>query len=578
MNTPKYTSDRAIQILIALLKAHGIRKIIASPGTTHAVLVASVQNDPDFEVYSCVDERSAAYMACGMSQESGEPVMITCTEATASRNYYPGLTEAYYRKLPILVVTGFHSIESIGQLYPQSIDRSNRPNDTITYSVTITSINNNKDEWYVNRQINKAILELKRKGGGPVHINLQSSYMYQLSEDKLPMERIIERISYTDSFPELPKGRIAIVVGSHKKFSSILTDAIMKFCELHQAVLFGDHQCGYNGKALLNPSLVLAQKNYQPSFQSARLVIHIGEIGAPSISSQEVWRVSEDGEIRDTFKKLRYVFEMDEYSFFSHYNKGDKVDNTFFKECENEINEIESLIPDLPFSNAWIAQNTHGRFPKNSVVHFGILNSYRVWGYFSLPNGAEGHCNVGGYGIDGGLSTLIGSSFASPEKIHFGIFGDLAFFYDLNSLGNRHIGNNLRILLINNGKGQEFRNCIHPAYKLGEKADSYIAAAGHFGNKSNYLVRHFSEDLGFEYLSASSKEEYLSKVDLFTNPINSDKSIIFEVFIDGVNDSQALRILTSLKTMTTDAIKSKVKDFIHDVVGDKNIHKISKII
>lgn len=58
-------------------------------------------------------------MACGMAEESGEPVMITCTGATAARNYMPGLTEAYYRKLPILVVTGTQDLRRLGNLYDQ---------------------------------------------------------------------------------------------------------------------------------------------------------------------------------------------------------------------------------------------------------------------------------------------------------------------------------------------------------------------------------------------------------------------------------------------------------------------------
>lgn len=49
-----YTSERNVQIVLSLLKANGIRKIIASPGATNFTFVGSVQNDPFFEVYSAV--------------------------------------------------------------------------------------------------------------------------------------------------------------------------------------------------------------------------------------------------------------------------------------------------------------------------------------------------------------------------------------------------------------------------------------------------------------------------------------------------------------------------------------------
>ena len=85
-----YTDEINTLILVSLLKEHSIKKIIASPGTTNISFVGSVQIDPYFEVYSAVDERSASFMACGLAEESGEPVVLTCTGATASRNYIPG--------------------------------------------------------------------------------------------------------------------------------------------------------------------------------------------------------------------------------------------------------------------------------------------------------------------------------------------------------------------------------------------------------------------------------------------------------------------------------------------------------
>ena len=136
-----------------------------------------------------------------------------------------------------------------------------------------------------------------------------------------------------------------------------------------------------------------------------------------------------------------------------------------------------------------------------------ILNSLRAWNFFETPDSVTGFSNTGGFGIDGGVSSLIGASFANREKLYFGIIGDLAFFYDMNVIGNRHVGNNVRIMLINNGRGTEFRLYNHPANRFGNDADPYMAAAGHFGSKSHRLIKHYAEDLGYEYMSASDKEE-----------------------------------------------------------------------
>lgn len=170
-----YTDERNVQILIALLKKHGIKHIVASPGSTNVTFVGSVQQDSFFEIYSCVDERSAAYMACGLAAEIMQPVVLSCTGATASRNYFPALTEAYYRKLPILAVTSTQEESKIGQLIPQVIDRSIQPADTVKMSVHLQTVKDDDDQWNVMLKANMAILELSHRGYGPVHINLTTA-------------------------------------------------------------------------------------------------------------------------------------------------------------------------------------------------------------------------------------------------------------------------------------------------------------------------------------------------------------------------------------------------------------------
>ena len=157
-----YTVEKNVQLLVAHLKAHNIKKVIASPGTQHMAFLGSLQFDGSFEIYSCVDERSAAYMAVGMAAESGEPVVICCTGATASRNYLPALTEAFYRKLPIITVTGTHEQYLIGHLIAQQIDRNKTANDVVVHSELIERINEEGEYWDVEIKINRALRMLKR--------------------------------------------------------------------------------------------------------------------------------------------------------------------------------------------------------------------------------------------------------------------------------------------------------------------------------------------------------------------------------------------------------------------------------
>lgn len=573
-----YNDAEHIQILIALMKAHKIKRIVVSPGATNICLVASLQNDPYFEMYSSVDERSAAYIACGLAAETGEPVALSCTGATASRNYIPGLTEAFYRKLPILAITATQKIEKIGHNIPQVIDRSVGQKDIFKISVQINEINNEDDRWANEIKINKAILSLFYKGGGPAHINLTMDYSASYLTKELPKARVIKRIGYNDRLPALLGNKIGIFVGAHKKWNKFLIEEVETFCQKYNAIVFCDHTSNYKGKYKASSGLILTQEGYVSPCAQVDILIHLGDISGTylNIYPKKVWRVNPDGELCDTFRTLEYIFEMEETNFFRKYNniKVDGKENTFFLEWNKEYKDFYLENIEVPFSNVWIAQQTILKLPKNSVLHLGILNSLRTWNYFDIDDTIMVYSNTGGFGIDGCVSSLIGASLLEINKLFFGIIGDLTFFYDMNSVGNRHVGNNLRIMIVNNGRGTEFRNYGHLGSKFGDDADAYIAAAGHYGNKSNKLIKHYVEDLGFEYISASNKDEYLNKLDIFIDPKMRGKSVIFEVFTDSNDESEAIKIMKNIKVSKKTASKRLVKS----ILGENVISGLKKIL
>lgn len=562
--------------MIVLLKAYGIKKVIASPGTTNISFIGSIQNDPWFEIYSSVDERSAAYIACGLAAESGEPVVLSCTGATASRNYISGLTEAFYRKLPILAVTSIQHIGRVGNNVPQVIDRSQIQKDIAKLSIQLPMIYCEEDRWATELNINKALIKLRDNGGGPVHINLVTTYSMDFSVKSLPKVKVIKKFTYRDKLPDITGNKVGIFVGAHKEWSSKLIDLVDKFCSRYNGVVFCDHTSNYKGKYYVNGSLICSQPQRSKIFDGLDILIDIGDISGAymGISSKQVWRVNRDGEIRDTYKRLTNVFEMKEEDFFEYYvqEKNNEDKDSYLKECQLEYERLLKKIPELPFSNVWIAQNSVKLLPKGSVLHLGILNTLRAWNFFEIPRDVLGYSNTGGFGIDGITSSLVGASLSNKEKLYFGVLGDLAFFYDLNVLGNHHLGNNIRIMLINNGRGTEFRNYNHNAAQFGEEADKFMAAAGHFGNKSKNLVRNFVQDLGFEYITAKNKIEYLEKANYFFNKEKYEKPVIFEIFTDSLDESNALMIMRNLDVTT----KGRIKKVLKKVLGENRIEKLKK--
>ena len=572
----RYTSEKNILILIDLLKQHGVKNIIASPGTTNISFVASVQSDPFFKMVSCVDERSAAYMACGMAAETGEPVVLTCTGATASRNYAPGLTEAFYRKLPVIAVTATQHLGRVGQNAPQVLDRSQQFADMVKKSVQLTAVHTSEDAWACNLVVNDVILESMRRGGGPVHINMVTTYSNDFSVNELPRVRKIERVTYDDEMPEIPSPEVAIFVGAHRRFNNKLTQQVEEFCEKYNGVVLCDHPSGYHGKYKVLPNLITMQPA-AGEFRKIKFLIDLGEVSGiyAALEPEMVWRVSEDGDIKDTFKTMTKIFEMNELDFFRRMNerKTSKTETGYYDKWRKKFDALNEKVDmeKLPFSNPWIARQMAPRLRDGEKAHLGILNSLRSWDLCEILVDVDFYSNTGGFGIDGVMSTALGNALMT-KQVTYCFVGDLAFFYDLNSIGNKNVPKNLRILLVNNGCGTEFHNFNHRAVTVSRENDlspEYFAADGHFGNKSAELVRHYATDLGFKYLSARNKEEFLANLDEFTDK-SMTQPVIFEVFTDSDDESEALEMIYGME--------QDAKSFAKKMLGTKGKKIVKRML
>lgn len=573
------TDERNAQILIQVLKAHGIKKVIASPGTTNACLVSSMQSDPFFEIYSAPEERSGAYMACGMAAEGGEPVVLSCTGATASRNYMPALTEAFYRKLPILTVTSSRRNAYIGHNCDQVTDRTVLPNDVAKISVQMPIVLDDVSEWNCIINANKAVLELYHRGGGPAHINLETTYSKKKVADIQPV-RIIRRFMKYDEFPNITAQRVCIFVGAHVEMDDKLERAISEFCKKYNGIVLCDHTSNYRGEYRAFCNIVADQYYWKSTIQNVELMVHIGDISSSDykIQAKEVWRVNPDGEIRDTFQKLYNVFEMKEVEFFEYYNKKkqDYSNSELLIAYHQEEKEILSRMPEFPFSNIWIASVTAKKLPSNSVLHLGIRNSLRSWNYFDTQETVTGYSNTGGFGIDGSLSTVIGAALCHPDRLYYCVLGDLAFFYDMNALGNRHVPSNIRILVVNNGLGFEMKFPASWGYSIansiGVSEDNYVCAAGHYSSPD--LIKSYVYGLGFEYLKVSTKEQYLDCLPKIVSNEKQDRTLVVEIVVNSENEDVALNLIGSIMVDESNVAKAAIKK----AIGKKGIDAIKKMM
>jgi len=533
-------AQKKVRILLSLLKQYNVRYFVISPGSRNISIIKSIEDDPFFTCYSVVDERSAAYFAVGLSLQVKAPVAITCTSAQATRNYIPGMTEAFYRKAPVLAITTDYDENYTNQLNMQTVRQMSIPSDTANVSVDIPVIKDLNDEHLATRRINEALDALTRNGGGPAHVNLRINKHWEKGEEALEPARKITRYLPLDSnWPSIGRKKVLLVVGQHHPFTASEIQSIEHFARKHDVAIYVNHISNFNGKNSVHGNFVLSTGslgNLRPE-----LVItiggHLGDypLDGTLRSGIEHWRVCEDGNYSDSYNSLTKIFECPESYFFERMAESvpEESGSGYFEDWQNE--RKKARIPkNLPLSHALIAQKLSPLIPPEANLHFGILNSLRNWELFQLDPYVKCYSNVAGFGIDGGLSTFLGQSVAS-ESLNFLVIGDLSFFYDMNAIGIRHIRNNVRIVLVNNRGGGEFRMYSHTANQFGDASDRHIAAAGHFGESAEGWIKNN----GFKYLAARTKDELDHVLSALVKP--SERPIVLEVFTKMEDDSGAFK-------------------------------------
>lgn len=570
-----YTNNDNIEIITTLLKKHKIKDIIISPGGTNIPLIKSLQKDDFFTCYSIVDERSAIYFAIGVYLQTGNIVATVCTSAQATRNYIPGLTEAYYKHVPILAITMEKHPRFTYQEYMQAPDQTSLPNDSVKKSVELPYISDSNDVCHSIRCVNEAILELSREGMGPVQLCVPW-LDFPLKSNNIKI-RSINRFSKDDIKDlEIKDKSIMLVIGEHRPFNKEQTEIINRFCENYNVMVYVNHLSNFNNKYSINANLLLSTMKDE-EFNNLKPDVFItigGQTGDYplflTLSNNNIdiehWRICEDGKIVDTYDKLTRIYQCSLEEFFSNVQDAECKEHSYYRKWELARKE-KNININVPFSSLSIAQYLHNKIPKSSIIQFSILHSLRIWNLFELDSSIECYSNVGAFGIDGGMSTLIGQSIVT-DKLSFIIIGDLAFYYDMNSLGIRDIKSNLRILLINNNGGVEFK--LHGGNN--KEINEYIAAGNHFNNAEGW-----ANTCGFLYLSAHSMDEFIKYSEKFLS--ESDLPIILEVFVSDEDESEAYnRVLEFNKNLSvSEQVKKTVKNSVKTILGKKAVDKIREL-
>ena len=481
-------------ISVELLYKHNVRYVVHSPGARNTPLVIALSAYEGIKVLSIIDERTAAFVALGLAARTGAPVALVCTSGTAILDYAPAIAEAYYRNIPLIIISADRPAEWIDQEDGQTIRQNEVLANIVKGSYDIPTFVSQKDSissknaqdylWYVNRIVNSAILKSLSQLQGPVHINLHFGDKLNETQEINVEQRVVKSISpapvltlsqIKDLINDLNPRKILILAGQNppdarisravKRLSQCPTVSV--FCEAQSNLKSVDNAIDcidgvvniltQSDKTNLLPDLVI-------SFGGGIMSKSLKEWLRVAPPSMQHWRlgVNRNDELTDTYQHLSACFNVDVASFLSslshvlmHKNEGNYSSAWLTKLREFKC-QFETLLENAQWSDL-VAMNIIMQKLKpyhNLQVSNGM--SIRNIQYFNYRKFHRIDSNRGCNGIEGSTSTAIGASIDCniPTVL---ISGDMSFQYDIGALSLKHIPNNFRVIVMNNNGGEIFR-------------------------------------------------------------------------------------------------------------------------
>jgi 2-succinyl-5-enolpyruvyl-6-hydroxy-3-cyclohexene-1-carboxylate synthase len=256
--------------------------------------------------------------------------------------------------------------------------------------------------------------------------------------------------------------------------------------------------------------------------------------------AKETWIVNETGEVTDTFMNLTQVVQGDGEVVADHIRfLLEDQPHPFVQLWDELISRIHSQAAAYePIYSQMAAVKC---FESFFTLHFSLFTRdqvpsvhYANSSAIRLANIFAQHpvlCNRGVNGIEGSLSTAAGFSCVTDDKV-FCVIGDLSFFYDQNALWNQNLRGNLRILLLNNGKGGIFH--MLKGLEQSPARDKFVAAEHHTSAEGICQQNHVT------YLKATDMEEMQQGIATLLHQ-ESDSPVLLEVFTHPSDDQTALQ-------------------------------------
>lgn len=535
------STDKAFcREIAALLAAHDVADAVLCPGSRNAPLIVAISREPRIKSLTVIDERSAAFIALGKASALRRPVALVCTSGSAVLNFAPAVAEAYYRQVPLIVISADRPAEWIDQDDSQTIRQIGILANIVKYSCNVPVERGESAMsplgWHANRTVNDALLTATAQPAGPVHINVQLDVpLGGIVECPHCEPRAINSVrpqnelspSQLSILADQLAGKRVLIVAGFMPPNSRLSDALHRLASLPNFVVMHEAQANIHLGSISKIDSVLSILTDQEKADLLPDVVIT--LGGSLVSrfvkkwlrsgsylqggSLQHWHVGCQPHSVDCFMSLEKRIEMGAAAFTSQlaeavvpcqsdYSglwmqavaKADALDEAYAERAPwSDYKAMSMLMPRIPMG--WHLQLSNG-----TAVRYAQLFDYgRI---------ARIDCNRGVSGIDGCTSTAIGSA-SVTEGVTLLVTGDMSCQYDIGALAAPCITSRFKMAVLNNGGGGIFR-FIDATSHLNELDERFCCQV-------NLPLRQLAEAYGFAYFSAASIIEFEQAWPLFAD-------------------------------------------------------------
>lgn len=530
------TTHTSCNILADLLIAHGIRHIILSPGSRNTPLTIALSRRSETRCHVVIDERSAAFIALGIGLQSGEPVALVCTSGTALLNYAPAVAEAFYRHIPLVVISADRPEEWIDQDDSQTIWQQDALTPYVKRSCDISArIDFANGEWWTDRMINDVLIEAVNGRPGPVHINVRlDAPLNAQSNYACNSARVIEMVSPRATLPvaevrqmakPLASPRRVIVIAGFHEPDERLNRALIRLASLPNVAVMTESISNMHSPLFINridSTLCRMTADEREALQPDAVITLGGAIVSRhikdwlrSIHGLEHWHVGISHTTIDCFKHLSKRIDMNPTLFMpqlasamqprrSQSDYAGRWHALALRAAEIHDSYVESA----PWCDLKAISYMLSHLPRRCNLHLSNGTPVR---YAQLMDNMKIHrseCNRGVSGIDGCTSTALGAS-VPYDGLTVLLSGDMSFQYDISALSSTLMSPRFKMIVICNGGGGIFR-FISATSSLPE-TERYFAVG------TNLPLPDLCKGYGIGYHEASDMSSLIASFDAFMN-------------------------------------------------------------